>query len=926
MLNTNPSGNEAPLPIVNTDKKTTRRNPSRRAAELKIESIRAIHGPNTFHHKPVLVMTLNLGKLTNVSSREMDGFTDRLLHLMPGLWEHRCSPRRYGGFVERLHRGTYLGHIVEHIALELSRPAGIEVNYGKTIYAGRPGFYQVAVRFESERGMELVLRTAVDIARAIISGASEFPIEEEVKNIRGQIAASNLGPSTRAIVDAAEKRNIPWQRLDEFSTIQLGYGKEKRLIQATTTGDTSNIAVEIAQDKGLTKRLLQANALPTPAGLTVKTAAEAVAALKTLGAPVVVKPLDGNHGNGVQLHLRTEAEVRQAFGHAASFARHGEVLIEQQFVGRDYRLVVVGGKLIAAAERVPAHVVGDGALTLEALIAAENVNPLRGEGHEKPMTKIHLDECSRQCLARQGLSLASVPAYGETIYLRETANLSTGGCAVDVTEQVHPEVKAVAERAARLSGLDICGIDFISEDIAKPMAAQTGGIIELNAGPGIRMHHFPSRGRARDVGGAIVDHLYPAGKDGRIPIISITGTNGKTTVTRLVSHIMGRTGKVIGTTTTDGILINGMPVAFGDTTGPVSAKAVLSDPAVEVAVLETARGGIVRRGLGYDWSDVGVITNVQLDHIGQDGIEDREDVLRIKSLVAERVRPGGAVVLNVDDDLLAKLGTCPSLKDREIVYFSTEESSMILRKHRNQGKRVYYIRDGWLCEGAGAEEIRILRAADLPFAFYGTARFQLANALAATAAARAIGVPVEVVRDGLSTFSASKHNAGRANFYRVGNGFLMVDYGHNPEAVRAVAGMTAKWAQLRVTGVIAVPGDRSDELVKECARAAAEGFDRLIVREDMDLRGRRPGEVAALICDEVRSGHAGPPVACEIALDPRAALEKALDEMEPGEIVVYFYEDLETVESVMASRGGTAIDDLAEIGFPEKPKSLLGVG
>jgi cyanophycin synthetase len=915
------------MPNTNPPRQTgPRRTQPKKASELKIESIRAIHGPNTFHHKPVLVMTLNLGKLTNVSSLQMDGFTERMLKILPGLWEHRCSPRRYGGFVERLQRGTYLGHIIEHIALELSRPAGIEVTYGKTIYAGKPGFYQVAVRFESEEGMELVLRTAVDLARVLIGGAEEFPLAERIGEIKRVVRETALGPSTRAIIDAAEKRNIPWQRLDEFSLIQLGYGKERRLIQATTSGETSNIAVEIAQDKSLTKRLLQANSLPTPRGVTVNTAEEAAAALRSLGAPVVVKPLDGNHGNGVQMHLSKEAEVRAAFAHAVTYARRGEVLVEQQFVGKDFRILVVGGKLVAAAERVPAHVTGDGQLTIQELIDAENVNPLRGEGHEKPMTKIHLDSCSEVCLARQGLTFASVPGYGQTVYLRETANLSTGGCAVDVTDEVHPEVKALCERAARLSGLDICGIDFISADISKPMAEQRGGIIELNAGPGIRMHHFPSRGRARDAGGAIVKHLFPNEKDGRIPIISITGTNGKTTVTRLVSHIMSRSGKVVGSTTTDGIFVNGTPVAFGDTTGPISAKAVLSDPAVEVAVLETARGGLVRRGLGYDWSDVGVITNVQLDHIGQDGIEDREDILRIKSLVAERVRPGGAVVLNVDDDLLAKLGTSPIFKDREVVFFSTEESSMILRKHRNQGKRVFYIREGWLCEGAGSEETRILRAADLPFAFYGTARFQIANALAAAAAARSAGVPVEVVREGLSTFSASKHNSGRANFYRVGNGYLMVDYGHNPEAMRAVAAMTAKWAQLRVTGVIAVPGDRSDELIRECARAAAEGFDRLIVREDADLRGRRPGEVAAIVCDEVKSGYAGPPLACDIVLDPRAALEKALEEMENGEIVVYFYEDLATVTSVMEARKGVALDDLAEIGFPEKPKSLLEVG
>lgn len=902
-----------------------KRRAPRRSAEIKIDGIRTINGPNIFHHKPVLVMTLNLGRLTNTSSAQLKGFTDRMLSALPGLWEHRCSPRRYGGFVERLNRGTYLGHIIEHVALELTRPAGIEVTFGKTVYAGKPGYYQVAVRFLNEEGMKLVLRTAVELVQGFIDGTTEYPLEDKLAQIRHIVARTALGPSTQAIVDAADRKNIPWQRLDEFSLIQLGYGKERKFVQATTSGETSNIAVEIAQDKNQTKRILAANSLPVPRGLPVDNEEDAVAVFRELGAPVVVKPMDGNHGNGVCMHLKSEEEVRSAFAIAAQFSRGAGVMMEQQFMGRDYRVLVIGGKMVAAAERIPAHVFGDGASTLQQLIDRENENPLRGEGHEKPMTRISLDADSYACLVRQGITLESVPASGQRIFLRATANLSTGGSAEDVTDDVHPEVRSMCERAARIVGLDICGIDFISEDITKPMAQQSGGIIELNAGPGIRMHHYPTKGKPRDVGGAIVNHLYPGEKNGRIPLISITGTNGKTTVTRLVSHIMNRSGKVVGTTTTDGIYINGTPVAYGDTTGPVSAKSILSDPAVEVAVLETARGGLVRRGLGFDWCDVGVITNIQLDHIGQDGIEDREDILRIKSLVAERVRPGGSVVLNVDDDLLAKLGTSPQFKDREVVFFSTEESSMLLRKHRNQGKRVYYIREGWLCEGSGAEETKILRAADLPFAFYGTAKFQLSNALAAAAAARSVGVPMEVIRDGLASFSPSQHNSGRANFYRVGNGYLMVDYGHNPEALRAVASMTARWAQLRVTGVIAAPGDRSDELIRECARAAAEGFDRLIVREDKDLRGRRAGEAAALICEEIRNAN-GSSVPCEIVLDPRQSLDKALDEMQQGEIVVYFYEDLATVAAVMEERKGVPLDDLAEIGFPEKPKKLLEVG
>ena len=897
---------------------------SRRGSELKIESIRTLHGPNIFHRKPVLVMALSLGKLAEISSSQLENFTESLLKILPGLWEHRCSPRRYGGFVERLQRGTYLGHIIEHVALELSRPAGIEVTFGKTIYAGTPGLYQVAVRFVSERGMEEVLRLSVELVRAILSKASSFPLEEKLEEVRKVVALHAFGPSTQAIVAAAEARHIPWSRLDDESLVQLGYGAERKFIQATTSSLTSDIGVEIAQDKSITKSLLQKNSLPTPRGFIADTEKQAVAAFLALGSPVVVKPLDGNHGNGVHLHLSEKTKVKEAFREAKRFSRGGRVLVEQEFQGRDFRMVVVGGKFIAAAERIPAHVLSDGALTVRELIEKENENPARGKGHEKPMTKLIVDAVATACLSRQGYDLESVPETGQRIYLRDNANLSTGGCAYDVTDFVHPEVKACVERAARIAGLDICGIDFISQDVALPMAEQKGGIIELNAGPGIRMHHYPSSGKPRNVGAAIVDHLFPDGRSGRIPIIAITGTNGKTTVTRLISHVLSKGSKRVGTTTTDGIFVDGLPVAFGDTTGPISARSILSDPGVEIAVLETARGGIVRRGLGYDFSDVGVITNVQLDHIGQDGIEGREDILRIKSLVAEQVKPGGTVVLNADDDLLAKLGANPMFKDRQVVYFSTEATSMLLRKQRNLGKRVYFQREGWLCEANGNEETKILRAADLPFTFYGTAPFQIANALAAAAAARAVGVKMETLREGLSTFRPNQHNSGRANFYRVGAGYLMIDYGHNPEALRAVANTTAKWAQRRVTGVIAVPGDRSDELVRECARAAAEGFDRIIVREDYDLRGRSGGEAAALLMDEIRIGNLAVPT--EMVLDPRLALEKALDDMEEGEIVVYFYEDLETVKTVMKERGGQPMDDLAELGFPEKPKTLMEVG
>jgi cyanophycin synthetase len=802
--------------------------PGRLRTRMRIESIRTLAGPNVYSHRPVLLMRLDLEDLYERESHEVPGFVERLLALLPGLREHHCSKGYAGGFVERLDEGTYFGHTVEHVTLELAGMAGCSATHGKTRYSGEGRVYNVVIEFCAEYATRYLLKAAVELVGAVIRG-EEFSLRARIEEAKEIAADTELGPSTRAIVDAAIRRNIPWARENDQSLVRLGYGKHLRLIQAAMTDGTSAIGVEVAGDKDLTKERLAKASIPVPTGEIVRTEEEAVAALSSIGGPVVVKPLEGRQGKGVSLNLSTPEEVASAFRIAREFS--SSVLVEEMFEGRNYRVLVVGYKVAAASERIPCHVTGDGRHTVAELIDIENSNPLRGEGHEKPLTKIKKDdEILRTFMQKEGWSMEDVPGEGERVSLCAGMNLSTGGTAKDVTDEVHPTVRSLCERAARIIGMDVCGIDLVVEDIAEPLGGG-GGVIEVNAAPGLRMHQFPGEGQPRDVGEAIVEMLYPAGVPSRIPVISITGTNGKTTVTRMLSHLLVESGRVTGTTTTDGIYLDGEQIVWGDTTGPVSALTVLEDRAVEVAVLETARGGIVRRGLGYDWSDVGVMTNVGADHIGQDGIESVEDILWIKSLVAERVREGGTLVLNADDELLASLPERRAVKrvPKRYVYFSLRPDNPVLLESVAAGGTGYFYRDGKIFELENGEEHAVVEAAAIPATMNGAADFQIANAMAAIAAARACGLSREEVGASIARFRSDSENTGRANLYRVGNGYVMVDYGHNPEAFLAVCSMAAKWEGRRVTGIIGVPGDRDDSVVAAAGRVAARGFHRVII-------------------------------------------------------------------------------------------------
>jgi cyanophycin synthetase len=850
----------------------------------------------------MLVMTLDLEDLAKRESCEIPDFVEQLLTLLPGLWEHHCGVGRRGGFVERLRTGTYFGHIVEHVALELSDAAGISVNRGKTVAADSPGVYRVAVAYKSEHGMRRLLQVAVDLVQSLIDG-NAYPLDEHINNVRAVVAEYDLGPSTRAVVDAAERRGIPWRRVNDGSLVRLGYGTAVRHIQATTTDRTSLVAVDLAGNKELTKQVLAAAGLPVPRGCVVSRRDEAIACVADATTPLVVKPLDGNQGKGVSLNLQTPQQVGDAFDLACEISNR--VIVEEMYRGNDYRVVVVNGTMVAAAQRIPAHVWGDGVHTIAELIDETNHDPRRGNDHEKPLTKIKTDPLVLSILKRAQKTLDDVPPRGEMVLLRDSANLSTGGEARDVTDHVHPHLKSLCERAARVVGLDICGVDLVLPDIEKPYAG-TGGIVEVNAAPGIRMHHYPSEGKPRDVGAAIVDMLYPDGATGRIPLISITGTNGKTTVTRLIRHLLSATGKNVGMTTTDGIWIGDEEVARGDMTGPWSAGVVLADPSVEVAVLETARGGIVRSGLGYDWADVAVMTNIAADHIGQDGIETLDDIAYIKRLVAERVREGGTLVLNADDEILVRIPEHPRVSDtaKQIVYFSIRPHNPHVERHLSQSGTSFVVNGAWIEERKGHVVSRLARLDSIPATLGGTAEFQIYNVLAAAAAARACGVDPGTIGRALSQFALERDSAGRVNLFALNDGYVLIDYGHNPAALQAISATVSRWNATRVTQVVAVPGDRSDALIKEAARAITCA-DRVIVREDDDLRGREPGQVAELLRSALRQEK--PDLAVSIVLDELDALKKAVSEMRAGEVVVALSERVAEGKQWLLAEGATPV-------------------
>lgn len=857
---------------------------------MKILGFRILHGPNVFHSKPVMIMSLDLKSWTDQGSHQLPGFNEKLLKLLPGLLKHTCSPGYAGGFAERLNRGTYLAHITEHVAIELSHLAGIPVSYGKTRYAGAFGHYEVVVRMLNEAGMKMCLQAAFEIVKSLLVH-TDFDISTRIEEIKRAIKQTSLGPSAQSLWQAAESRGIPVRRLGEGSLLQFGYGKYCRRVQTAVTDRTGLIAAEIAQDKQLTKTFLEENAIPVPKGFVISNQAELFQALEAFPGPYVVKPLDGHHGQGVALHLESQEDILKAYESAQKFS--SSVLIEEMCRGQDYRVLVIGGQFAAACERKPPQVQGDGKSTVQALIDKLNSDPRRGEGHDSDLTQVTIDESLLDVLKRQGFQLQSILKQGQTLLLRGTANLSSGGTARDITDLVHPEIKTVCERISRIVGLDICGIDLIAQDLTLPLDSSFK-VIEVNAGPGLRMHLSPSEGSSRNVGDQILRMIYPPEAPSRIPIVAVTGTNGKTTTVRLIHKILSA-GGCIGMTTSDGVYIGKDKIISGDTTGPASAQMVLSDPIVEKAVLEVARGGLLKRGLGYDWSDVGIITNIRPDHIGQDGIETLEDLVWIKSLVAERVKENGTVVLNADDEKTIQLRYNPALLKlkRHFFLYSLDPGNPYLQQHLRAGGDAAWSESGILFLQRQGEIHKILACEDIKCTLRGKATFQVSNVLAAVAGSISMGASLELIRRGLLDFEPAIENTGRLNLYRVAEGYVILDYGHNPDAISAMGELLNKLGGYKKTVCFSLPGDRADHILEMSGEKMAQIFERLVIRDDHDLRGRKPGAVPQLIANLVKRRF--PQTQVHISANESDAVERVLGLIKKNEIVVIFYDSFQSV-------------------------------
>lgn len=860
---------------------------------MDIHQIQPFRGKNIYSLKPVIKAVVSLGELYDTPTKDIYMFNERLLMMMPGLSGHFCGVGYEGGFADRLREGTYLTHVTEHMVLELQNMMGYRVNYGKSRVTEDPSVYYMIFEYRNEKFAIECLLSAVKTVNSLIEG--KLPdFDKSLKELSRMAAESDLGTSTGAIYAEALKRNIPVQCLEHSSILQLGSGKYTRYLEASLTDSSGCVSVDLAGNKHLTKRILSEAGIPVPYGDIAYTSGSAAAVASCIGYPVVVKPYDANQGKGVFTNIREPGELEEAFRTAVRYSR--AVIVEKYIPGKDYRLLVIDGKLAAAAERKPPVVIGDGASTIKQLVDIENENPLRGSGHEKPLTYIKIDEMSRQVLSKSGYNENSIPEKDARVLLRYNGNLSTGGTARDCTEEVHPAIARLAVKAAELMNLDVAGIDITCEDISEPLAPQNGAVIEVNAAPGLRMHIYPTEGKSRNVAGDILDMLYPEGTPCSIPVISVTGTNGKTTVTRMIAHALGLTGKVAGMTSTGGIYVGGECMLKGDNTGALSAARVLRDKRVEAVVLETARGGILKRGLGYDAADVGVITNISEDHLGLDGINTLEELAKVKSLVIEAVKPGGTAVLNADDRMT------PWFIQRikcNLLLFSGNHENPLIKREIEAGHRVVYKKNDSIYSFNKGREVFIARVDEIPITYSGKAYCNIENSLAAAASLLAVDIPETVIRKGIMDFTPDiRLNPGRFNQFDMGGFTVMLDYGHNPAGYRAVADFMHSVDATGYTGVIGMPGDRMNESIQEVGSFCGRTFDKIYIKEDSDLRGRNAGEVADLLYNSVIT--AGMDVGkASVIYSEEKALETAIMDAKQGELVVMFYEDLDSALKVV---------------------------
>ena len=856
---------------------------------MKVREIKVLRGPNFWsikRHKLIQV-TLDLEELEQKPTDEIPGFLERLQQLLPSLHEHRCSVGNPGGFFERVERGTWMGHVIEHIAIEIQSLAGIKVGFGQTRGTGEEGVYHMVFEYGEEEEGRYTAKAAIRIAEAVINGEN-YNLQNDLSEIRRLWVKEKLGPSTGSIVEEAKKRNIPIMRLDNDSLVQLGYGSKLRRIEATITSHTSSLAVDVAGDKHKTKQLLQDANLPVPYGDVVSDIENLKETIELIGYPVVIKPLEGNHGKGATINIQDWEHAACAFYRAKKYGE--EVIVEKFIQGSDYRVLVVNYKFVAAALRTPACVKGDGIHTVQELIDRENLDPRRGSGHDNMLTEIKVDEVTHELLKKKGYTLDTIIPKGEELFLKPTANLSTGGTATDVTDEVHPQNISCFERIARNIGLDICGIDIMAPTLSTPLKENGGAVLEVNAAPGFRMHVEPTHGQSRNVAKPVVDMLFPNKDNGRIPIIAITGTNGKTTTTRLMAHIVKSAGYITGFTTTDGVYIQDELVLKGDCSGPHSAQLVLKDSAVEFAVLETARGGILRSGLGYDQCDCAIVTNVAEDHLGLDGINTIEKLARVKSVVPETVHANGYAILNADDDLVYAMRENIKCK---VALFSLHADNVRIEEHCAAGGLAAVYENGYLLLRVGNHFIPIEEAVNIPITFGGKADFNIANVLAASLAAYTNKIKLNVIREALRSFVPSQQTTpGRMNIYELNEFTVILDYAHNPHGVRAL-GKFIQSLEGNKIGVITGVGDRRDEDITALGEEAAKIFDEIIIRHDDDMRGRTKEEIDRLLSLVIQKVDKNKPISyygheCE-------AVEQVLNEGKRGSVIVVLVDNVTNV-------------------------------
>lgn len=811
---------------------------------MKILGIQVLKGPNiwSIRRKKLIQMRLDLEDLEQRPTNKISGFKERLELLLPSLYNHRCSPGHQGGFFERVNDGTWMGHVIEHIALEIQTLAGMETGFGRTRQTKTEGIYNVVFDYIEEKAGEYAAESAVRIAEALIEG-KEYDLEKDILTMKKMRERERFGPSTGSIVDEAVARKIPYIRLNNSSLVQLGYGKNQVRFRATMTDKTSSIAVDIAGNKDETKRILQEQAIPVAKGLTIFNEEGFQEVLKKVGFPLVFKPLNGNHGKGATINVKTEDEARAAFEYAQKYSY--KVIVERFVTGHDFRVLVIDNCVVAAAQRVPANVKGDGKHTVQELIDIENSDPRRGYGHENVLTEITIDRDSLDLLKKKGYELSSIPANNEIVYLKSTANLSTGGTSIDVTDMVHPQNIFTCERIARLIGLDICGIDIMADNLNEPLTENGGVVLEVNAAPGFRMHLAPSEGLPHNVAAPVIDMMYPPGKSARIPIIAVTGTNGKTTTTRLIAHIVKNNGYKVGFTTSDGVYIQNSMLLKGDTTGPISAEFVLKDANVEFAVLETARGGILRSGLGFGFCDIAVVTNIQEDHLGISDIHTLEDLARVKNVVVGAVKNDGWAILNADDLHCVKIGKKAHCN---VAYFSLDEKNPIIKAHCKKGGVAAIYESGFITIKKGDWKIRIEKVTHIPLTFNGTVNFMTQNVLAASLATFVWGFKTEDIRLSLETFIPSAaHTPGRMNIFELKEFKIMIDFAHNPNGLNGIKTFLATLDVKTHIGIISGTGDRRDEDLKEIGRIAAKMFDEVIICQEKYLRGRTQQNIVDLL-------------------------------------------------------------------------------